>query len=413
MLGERFEQVVGPLVREYPLYQKDEPAQIGPWSMTLADVVLGDEAKARIAEWSAANAEAPLGLAYAIALVAVENTGSTPSSISLADFRSVGADGMLRRTPAVVVGEGAMRGMVAPGDVLEGWIPLVVDDPSVATLWFESTTLGGNWGGAVFALTPSSAVPEFPIPPVTSSDLGASPDAPAELGQPVSTGGWAITLERILEGQDIYDMADFNLRALGDSSPADIPSWFAVYGSVINSSDWPAHFSSSMLEVADASGESWDHILALTPPSPDLSCDLLPGASHAGWAAFERKDYDQDGILDSVVAMIRAQPSRISDEPRYIRIADIPDTASDELPAEASPEARRFEPGDVVVVSGDPVNLRAAASMTGEIVAELPVGTQLTVSGAPIEADGYQWFPVEVNETGETGYVVQDYLAEP
>lgn len=390
------------------MYRKDEPARVGPWNMTLTDVVLGDEAKARIAEWSAANAEAPPDLAYAIALVAAENTGTTPGTISLADFRSAGADGVLRRTPAVVVGEQAMRGLVAPGDVLEGWIPLVVDDPSVATLWFESTTVGGNWGPAVFGLTPSSSVPAFTISSDTL-DAGTSPETAAELGQPVSSGGWRIILERTLEGQDIYDIADFNLRALGDSSPEDIPNWFAVYGSVTNLADRPAHFSSTMLEIADPSGESWDHILALTPPSPDLTCDLLPGASHGGWAAFARKDYDLDGILDSVVAMIRVQPSWISDQPRFVRIAG---SASDALPAVASPEAEQFAPGDVVTVGDSPVNLRATATTTGEIVAVLPAGTELTVSGGPVEADGYRWLPVEVNETGEAGFVVQDYLSE-
>ncbi len=202
------------------------------------------------------------------------------------------------------------------------------------------------------------------------------------------------------------------MRALGDSSPEDIPNWFAVYGSVTNLADRPAHFSSTMLEIADPSGESWDHILALTPPSPDLTCDLLPGASHRGWAAFARKDYGTDGIVDSVAAMIRVQPSRISDEPRFIRIADIPVTASSERQAEASPEVELFAPGDVVSVSADAVNLRATATTTGEIVAELPVGTDLTVVGAPVEADGYRWLPVEVNESGEAGYVVQDYLSE-
>jgi len=174
--------------------------------MTLTDVFLGDEATARVAEWSAANAEAPADLAYAVALVAVVNTGTTPGTISLADFRSAGADGVLRRTPAVVVGEQAMRGLVAPGDVLEGWIPLVVDDPSVATLWFESTTSGGSWGTAIFGLAPSSSVPAFTIPS-DSLDAGTSPETPAELGQSVLTGEWRITLERTLVGQDIYDMA--------------------------------------------------------------------------------------------------------------------------------------------------------------------------------------------------------------
>lgn len=393
------------------MYQRDEPALIGPWSLTLTNVISGDEAKAKMSEWSSGNPEAPPDLTYIIAQVAAENTGTVPRVISLADFKSAGADGALRQTPTVVIGDQAMRGYLAPGDVVEGWIPLLVDDPSVATLWYESTTLGGNWATAIFALTPSSVVPSFAIPSVTSSDLGKSPESPAELGQSVYTGGWQIILSRTLEGQEIYDIAEFELRSLGDSLPEDIPNWFAVFGSITNCSDQSAYFSSSMLEITDASGESWDHILALTPPRPDLSCHLLPGASHEGWAAFARTDYGTNGAIYSEVAMIKAQPSRISDEPKFVRISNKSNSSITNDPAGSSSAPRPFEPDDVVTVSGDPVNLRTSASTTGAIIVELPVGTELTIVGAPIEADGYWWFPVKVTESGEEGYVVQDYLS--
>jgi hypothetical protein len=55
--------------------------------------------------------------------------------------------------------------------------------------------------------------------------------------------------------------------------------------------------------------------------------------------------------------------------------------------------------------------MRTSASTSGAIVAELPANTALTITGEAIEADGYTWYPVEVQETGQAGYVVTDYLA--
>jgi hypothetical protein len=34
----------------------------------------------------------------------------------------------------------------------------------------------------------------------------------------------------------------------------------------------------------------------------------------------------------------------------------------------------------------------------------------LTITGDAVEADDYTWYPVEVSETGESGYVVADFL---
>jgi hypothetical protein len=61
--------------------------------------------------------------------------------------------------------------------------------------------------------------------------------------------------------------------------------------------------------------------------------------------------------------------------------------------------------GSTVVTTVD-VNLRAEASEEADIVALLPEGTELTVTGA---ADG-TWVPVENPETGDEGFVAAEYL---
>jgi hypothetical protein len=61
--------------------------------------------------------------------------------------------------------------------------------------------------------------------------------------------------------------------------------------------------------------------------------------------------------------------------------------------------------GSTVVTTAD-VNLRTDPSEEADIVAVLPQGTELTVTGS---ANG-EWLPVENPETGDEGYVSAQYL---
>ncbi|MCX7624560.1 MAG: SH3 domain-containing protein, partial [Thermomicrobium sp.] len=77
-----------------------------------------------------------------------------------------------------------------------------------------------------------------------------------------------------------------------------------------------------------------------------------------------------------------------------------------------SPTARTtIGPGATVVVAntdGAGVNLRAAPSTSADVVERLPEGTELTVVGESVSADGYVWWPVKYGDL--SGYVVADYL---
>jgi len=68
--------------------------------------------------------------------------------------------------------------------------------------------------------------------------------------------------------------------------------------------------------------------------------------------------------------------------------------------------------GAIVAVAntgGTGVNMRDSASVDGGIVAVVLDGTEMTIVGEPVEADGFIWWPVE-GEVG-SGFIVEDYLA--
>lgn len=68
-------------------------------------------------------------------------------------------------------------------------------------------------------------------------------------------------------------------------------------------------------------------------------------------------------------------------------------------------------PGAQVVVVGtgeDGLNVREAATTDSEVLGSFPDGTTMTITGESQEADGFTWWPVEVNET--TGFVAADFI---
>lgn len=72
-----------------------------------------------------------------------------------------------------------------------------------------------------------------------------------------------------------------------------------------------------------------------------------------------------------------------------------------------------FALGDAVVIDGDGLNLRAAPALTGDAITQLAIGTEATVTGGPLPADGYWWYQIALDGTTPSGWVVADFLAYP
>ena len=66
--------------------------------------------------------------------------------------------------------------------------------------------------------------------------------------------------------------------------------------------------------------------------------------------------------------------------------------------------------GSTQYVITDMVNMRAGSGLDCPVLATLPFGASVMVTGAPIERDGITW--QQVSENGETGYIA-DFALEP
>lgn len=70
-----------------------------------------------------------------------------------------------------------------------------------------------------------------------------------------------------------------------------------------------------------------------------------------------------------------------------------------------------FPVGTVLVTTEEDVRVRPEPNTNEEAITALPLGTEVTVTGEPIEADGYTWLPIE-SADGWIGYVVTDFVEE-
>lgn len=89
----------------------------------------------------------------------------------------------------------------------------------------------------------------------------------------------------------------------------------------------------------------------------------------------------------------------------------LPD-ATTEASTDASTGAAEFAVGDTVQLTDDTVRVRAEGNLGADIINTFDAGTQFEITGAPVNADGFTWYPVtSVDDPSVSGWVTVDFLA--
>lgn len=377
---------------------------VGPLTLRVEEAITAD-GTTTVANTNGQNDDPPAGLSYVLARVTVANNGERVFAISASDFPVASTDGVLRRCPSIALPDPALDIALAPGETFTGWTGGLANDVSNVVLIFDPAISIGTRYAASFALTGEAALPAYEAPSTDPVDAGTSIETPAAIGETVRTAIWDVTVNNSIDSSTYFDVSDYRVRALGAPAPGDPNSWQAIGLDVTirNISSTPQFFSWTALELIDTDGSPWDHLLAMTQPHPHISIELLPGATANGWYGIWLQPW-------ATTALLRLRDSTLTEDFRFISLDGTSGAAApaqDETPSDPLDLAT----GDAVVVGADPLNLRSSASTGGDIVVELAPGTQLIVAGDVVEADGYRWYPVEVAETGQTGYVVEDFIS--
>jgi quercetin dioxygenase-like cupin family protein len=87
-----------------------------------------------------------------------------------------------------------------------------------------------------------------------------------------------------------------------------------------------------------------------------------------------------------------------------------PEASPSASPA-ASPVAGEFSVGQIVATSQENVRVREDASINAEPVDAFVLGTEFEITGDPVEADDYTWYPVQlVADESVIGWVADDFI---
>jgi uncharacterized protein YraI len=83
--------------------------------------------------------------------------------------------------------------------------------------------------------------------------------------------------------------------------------------------------------------------------------------------------------------------------------------ASEFIERRSYPDGSTFPVGANVVATGS-LNVRSGASLSFPLIVTLWSGAPLTVTGAPVQAGGYTWYPIRTGY-GTTGWVAGQFLS--
>lgn len=391
-----------------------EAVASGPWTMTVEQALVGDETGA-----SERNGAAPDGYQHVAAEITVENGSSRPYMVSTADFAFGDSTGYLRQATGIFPPGEPLEGAVAPGESLTGWILGIAAAGDEIVLIYDSATISGDWADRAFALTDGASLAPSQERAAELDRDGRTPETAVGIDTQLSTRDWTVRLVDVVAGAAVYDISPDGTQRLGISYRAGgaevcLDNWIAFQLEVTNNGGdgRTRYLSATAVQIAYGDGSPVDDVRTLSPPAPDLSGAYLTGATRTGWVALELPNYC-DGASANLVydgTLLRFQPSVATEDVRFLTWGDgsLGSTRSDE-PEPFDPDAV-IPAGAIAVTTDAGLNLRQEPATDGVIVVELNVNVEVEITGEPQEADGYVWYPVRVVQTGDEGWVVQDYL---
>jgi quercetin dioxygenase-like cupin family protein/uncharacterized protein YgiM (DUF1202 family) len=156
-------------------------------------------------------------------------------------------------------------------------------------------------------------------------------------------------------------------------------------------------------------------LAAASPPGSNYTLDTGDAAFFPAGVAASSRANETEAVSYYTLSIVPS--TAIEGEPAQITFTE---------PTESTPEAAAT-PGDgtdgtsadghaagtVVTALEDNVNVRAEASVDADVVEQVAADVEMTIVSGPEDADDYTWYEVEINSSGATGWVVEDFIVAP
>lgn len=155
--------------------------------------------------------------------------------------------------------------------------------------------------------------------------------------------------------------------------------------------------------LAELTAEKMQQITAPTP------YEALTIITCGGEFDYSVGQYLQRDIVRARLVQGEEAGTSIGEEEQNAAPAEDEPTAEETAVAESTAAAEEAVASATATVTDDGVNVRSEASTAGGAITAVNAGDVVTITGDPVDADGYTWYPVELSD-GTTGFVVGDFL---
>lgn len=288
------------------------------WSITVTKVTRGKEALAAIVKDNKFNKKPTEGSEYLLADIKVVNIGTEqkPQDPSFGvDIRVTGERNLLYGRTAIVPLK-QLEGQLLPKGEAEGQIVFEVPLDEKNLMLRIGETLSFDEGAYRFVAIDEGATVTPPADLPSATDAGVSKDAPAKVGDAVTTDSYQATILEVVRGADaaakIKEANQFN-------SPAPAGQEYILIKARVRALDTQTPDSTlgidkTLFKLTGEKNVVYDLPLAVAP-EPNLDAIAFPGGEVEGWIVLGVAEGEQ-----KLVAIVAPLISFSDSETRYITL---------------------------------------------------------------------------------------------
>lgn len=271
------------------------------WSVTISNVIRGEQAQQAIAGANQFNEPPPEGHEYLLADVRLENISSEQKSQSVLFGTSIGVTGQNNKlySEASIVTPKELEGEVFPGGVTEGQVVFAVPAGEKNLLFQISEAFAITQAPRFVAIDEGAALtPDAALGDITATDIGTRRDAPAPLGETATSDTWEVTVLEVVRGEQaaalVQQANQFNEPAPSGSEFVAVKLRVRAIG--VDTPDEAQNVDGSLLNVSGEKNVVYEHP-SVVAPDPMLDARLFPGGVAEGWEVFSVASGEQKLVL--------------------------------------------------------------------------------------------------------------------
>lgn len=258
------------------------------WAITISNVTRGNDARQAIAKANQFNEPPRKGYEYILATMRVQNISDKPEAqhVSLGSSVRVSGDRNVLYSSASVVVPTPLEGELFPGGAVEGQqaFEIPADEHNLMFQLDESFSLDEDAQRFVALDDGARIVPDAALIATQPSEVGTRRDAPARLGETVTTDTWEVTILEVVRGDQaaklVQEANQFNDPAPADSEYVAVKLRARLIGT--QEPDVAQHIDGGYLKITGAKSVIYEKP-SVVAPAPELDAYVFPGGTAEGW----------------------------------------------------------------------------------------------------------------------------------